>query len=82
MQDRLIQNWDDRTASFGTEKLLNWQRDTHAVLRPLLSLSFGTNRFFLHGSFPAYLYIAARTSPYQNVASKPTPAGGVLQSKL
>lgn len=28
------------------------------------SLRFGTNRFFFHGSFPAYLYIAAYTSPH------------------
>lgn len=26
---------------------------------------FGTNRFFFHGSFPAYLYTAAETSPYE-----------------
>lgn len=66
MQDRMVQNWDSQVASLGTERISNWQRDKHAVLRPLFSLSFGTNRFFIHSSFPAYLYIAAHTSLYQS----------------
>lgn len=39
MQDRLVQNWGNHTASFVTEKILNWKRDKCAVLGPPLPLS-------------------------------------------